>query len=65
MKKTLMILAAVMVFTSANAQDEKWYGSKEGGFAITMNADPVLNYVGNMFNGTQNNSMVLTVSSTV
>lgn len=57
MKKTLMILAAVMVFTSANAQDEKWYGSKEGGFAITMNANPVLNYVGNMFNGTQNNKL--------
>ena len=57
MKKTLMILAAVMVFTSANAQDEKWYGSKEGGFAITFNADPVLNYAGNLFNGTQNNKL--------
>jgi hypothetical protein len=56
MKKIFMILAAVAVFTTANAQD-KWYGSKEGGFAITMNANPVLNYVGNMFNGTQNNSV--------
>ena len=58
MKKTLIILAAVMVFTSANAQDEKWYGSKEGGFAITMNANPIINYVGNMFNGyAQGNSL--------
>ena len=40
MKKIMMILAAVAVFTTANAQDEKWYGSKEGGFAITFNANP-------------------------
>lgn len=56
MKKIFMALAALAVFTTANAQD-KWYGSKEGGFAITFNANPVLNYVGNMFNGTQNNSL--------
>ena len=58
MKKIFMALAALAVFTTANAQtQEKWYGSKEGGFAITFNANPVLNYVGNMFNGTQNNSV--------
>ena len=58
MKKIFMALAALAVFTTANAQtQEKWYGSKEGGFAITMNANPLLNYVGNMFNGTQNNSL--------
>ena len=58
MKKIVMILAAVaMVAVSANAQDEKWYGAKEGGFAISFNANPVLNYVGNMFNGTQNNRL--------
>jgi hypothetical protein len=34
-----------------NAKD--WYGSNEGGFALTFNANPVLNFVGNMFNGTQ------------
>ena len=52
MKKIFMALAALAVFTTANAQtQEKWYGSKEGGFAITFNANPVLNYVGNMFNG--------------
>ena len=56
MKKIFMALAALAVFTTANAQtQEKWYGSKEGGFAITFNANPVLNYAGNMFNGTQNN----------
>jgi hypothetical protein len=57
MKKTLMILAALAVLTTANAQEEKWYGSKEGGFAITFNANPVINYVGNMFNGKQNNTL--------
>lgn len=50
---TLVVAAMAM---TVSAQD-KWYGSKEGGFAITMNANPVLNYVGNMFNGTQNNSV--------
>ena len=60
MKKMMMMLAAVAVFATANAQnaqEEKWYGSKEGGFAITFNANPVLNYVGNMFNGNTNNSL--------
>ena len=53
-----MIIAALAVFTTANAQtQEKWYGSKEGGFAITFNANPVLNYVGNMFNGNTNNEL--------
>lgn len=58
MKKIFMALAALAVFTTANAQtQEKWYGSKEGGFAITFNANPVLNYVGNMFNGNTNNEL--------
>ena len=56
MKKMLMTLAAVAIAATMNAQDD-WYGSKAGGFAITFNANPVLNYVGNMFNGTQNNSV--------
>ena len=56
MKKIMMTLAAVAIAMTVSAQD-KWYGSKEGGFAITFNANPVLNYVGNMFNGTQNNSV--------
>ena len=56
MKKIFMTLAAIVMVVSANAQD-KWYGSKEGGFAITFNANPLLNYAGNMFNGTQNNSL--------
>ncbi len=51
------MFVALAAFTiGAGAQDEKWYGSKEGGFAMTFNANPVLNYVGNMFNGTTNNS---------
>ena len=52
----MMTLAAVAIAMTVSAQD-KWYGSKEGGFALTFNANPVLNYVGNMFNGTQNNSV--------
>lgn len=56
MKKIMMTLAAVAIAMTVSAQD-KWYGSKEGGFALTFNANPVLNYVGNMFNGTQNNKV--------
>lgn len=57
MKKFFMIAVLAVVAVSASAQDEKWYGSKEGGFAITFNANPILNYIGNMFNGTQNNKV--------
>jgi opacity protein-like surface antigen len=58
MKKFLMTIAAVaLVAVSANAQDEKWFGSREGGFAITFNANPILNYAGNMFNGNTGNSL--------
>ena len=52
-KKCLLAVAAgLMVTGSAFAQD-KYYGAKEGGFAISFGADPVINFVGNMFNGTQ------------
>ena len=57
MKKIFMIAVMAVMTVAANAQDEKYYGSKEGGFAITFNANPVLNYIGNMFNGTQHNSV--------
>ena len=56
MKKIFMTLVAIAMVMSASAQ-EKYYGAKQGGFALTFNANPVLNYVGNMFNGTQNNSV--------
>lgn len=57
MKKIFVTLVAVLATVSMNAQDDKWFGSREGGFALTFNANPVLNYVGNMFNGTTNNSV--------
>jgi len=58
MRKILLTLAAFAMFTvSANAKKGDWYGSEEGGFAITFNANPVLNYIGNMFNGTSGNSL--------
>ncbi len=57
MKKIFLMVALIATTLTVNAQDEKWYGSKAGGFALTFNANPVLNYVGNMFNGTQGNSL--------
>ena len=56
MKKFIIAALAVCSFVSANAQ-ETYYGSEKGGFAISFNANPLLNYAGNMFNGTQNNSL--------
>ena len=52
----MMTLVVAAMAMTVSAQD-KWYGSKEGGFALTFNANPVLNYVGNMFNGNTNNSL--------
>lgn len=34
----------------------KYYGARQGGFAISFGADPVINFIGNMFNGTTNQS---------
>lgn len=56
MKKTLIMALACSFFAvNANAQSETYYGSEKGGFAIAINADPAINFVGNMFNGTQEN----------
>ena len=56
MKKTFMMaLACSLLAAGANAQTETYYGSEKGGFAIAIDADPAINFVGNMFNGTQEN----------
>lgn len=34
--------------------EEKYYGSRQGGFAISFGANPIIDFVGNMFNGTTN-----------
>lgn len=59
MKKlfSLALVCSVLFIGTANAQTETYYGGKKGSFAITVGADPVINYVGNMFNGTQDNSL--------
>jgi hypothetical protein len=56
MKKFIIAALAICSFISANAQ-ETYFGSQKGGFALSFNANPLLNYAGNMFNGTQNNSL--------
>ena len=58
MKKTLiMALACGLFAANANAQIEKWYGGEQGSFAISVNAEPVINFAGNMLNGTENNTL--------
>lgn len=58
-----IVIAALTICIpfSANAKKDKlhsgepsdvYYGTREGGFALSFGAAPVLNFVGNMFNGT-------------
>lgn len=56
--KKLFLLAVVCSFFAVgtvNAQNENYYGAQKGSWAITVGADPVIDFVGNMFNGTQDN----------
>lgn len=60
MKKNFMLalVCSVMAINAVNAQTENvYYGSKQGGFAISVGANPVFDFVGNMFNGTTGNSL--------
>lgn len=60
MKKNFImaLVCSIMAIHAVNAQNESvYYGSKQGGFAISLSANPVLNYVGNMFNGSTSNSL--------
>ncbi|MBO5921616.1 MAG: outer membrane beta-barrel protein [Bacteroidaceae bacterium] len=59
MKKLFLLVLTCSLFAvgTANAQSETYYGGKQGSFAITFGADPVINFVGNMFNGTQDNKL--------
>ena len=58
MKKTfIMALACGLFAANANAQVEKWYGGEQGSFAISVNAEPVINFAGNILNGTQDNAL--------
>ena len=61
MKKLFVFALACSLFAvgTANAQEENYYGPKKGSWAITVGADPVIDFVGNMFNGTQDNTLSL------
>ena len=57
MKKLFLLALACSFFAvgTTNAQTETYYGGQKGSWAITVGADPVIDFVGNMFNGTQDN----------
>ena len=59
MKKLFLLALACSFFAvgTTNAQTETYYGGQKGSWGITVGADPVINFVGNMFNGTQDNSL--------
>ncbi|HEY0978802.1 MAG TPA: hypothetical protein VGE21_15120 [Flavobacteriales bacterium] len=62
MKKTVLFAAALFAVTAANAQTgeitsnrgENWL-SQDGDWGLTFEATPLLNYAGNLFNGTSGN----------
>lgn len=44
-----MLTCCAIAVSTANAQTENCFGPKKGDFAITIGAEPVINFVGNMF----------------
>jgi hypothetical protein len=64
MKKIVLFAAAVVATTIVNAQTgeitsnrgENWL-SQDGDWGLTFDANPFLNYAGNLFNGTNNNNI--------
>lgn len=52
-----MLICCAIAVSTANAQTENYFGPKKGDFAITIGAEPVINFVGNMFNGNTNNRL--------
>lgn len=57
MKKLFSLALALSLCVAANAQSETYYGAEKGDFALSIGADPLINFVGNMFNGTEDNSL--------
>ncbi len=64
MKKTVLFAAAIVATTVVNAQTgeitsnrgENWL-SQDGDWGLTFDANPFLDYAGNLFNGSSNNSI--------
>jgi hypothetical protein len=64
MKKTVLLSVALCGATVMSAQSgeitsnrgENWL-SESGDWGLTIDANPLLNYAGNLFNGTQNNNI--------
>lgn len=57
MKKVFFALVCAMLSLSAIAGEKGeavYYGPQKGSFAVSFSALPVVNFVGNMFNGTMN-----------
>ena len=57
MKKSFIVALACSFFAvgAVNAQTETYYGGKNGSFALSIGADPVIDFVGNMFNSSTDN----------
>lgn len=57
MKKTFIAALACSLFAvnAASAQNETYYGGQKGSYSVSLDADPLFNYVGNMFNASTEN----------
>ncbi len=57
MKKFFSLAMAFCLCAVANAQTEteKYYGAEKGDFSFSINAKPVVDFAGNLFNGNLNN----------
>lgn len=62
MKKLIITISSLLISLSVMAGNENaeksdvYYGGQKGDFSLSLGAQPVLNFVGNMFNGTVNQS---------
>lgn len=62
MKKSIIAALACCCFAvgAANAQNEaKYYGGQQGDFTFSIDAMPVINFAGNILNGTSDNELDL------
>ena len=59
MKKLFSLAMAFCLCAVANAQTEteKYYGAEKGDFSVSINAKPVVDFAGNLFNGTIDNEL--------
>lgn len=66
MKKLFSLALAFCLCGAANAQTETYFGAEKGDFSFSIDAKPVIDFAGNILNGTMNNELnVANLSNTI